>query len=271
MSLLIRGRKETNIYREGKKIYGDDFTLDEIESWFTDEENGYAEIVPDGDKENYSQYENVTNYMLYRYLKGKALNVLSYGGGYGTEVLPIIERISKLTVLEPGEKFQTNEIAGKKVHYVKPTISGEMVFEDNSFDCITCLDVLHHVPNVSYILTEFFRVVKPGGVVLIREPITSMRVFDSIGRKGATKRERGIPLLPFRDAIKEAGFRIQRETLYGFGPLFKLKQLMGGEYSNLYIRADILLSKLFRWNYSYDNKNLWKKFRPTQVAYVIKR
>lgn len=263
-------------HRAGKLIYGDDFSLREIESWFADEAEGYAEIVPEGHGDFY-EYECVTEMTLYRWLRKTGqqnLRLLSYGGGYGTELLPILDLVSDITVLEPSEKFKTDQIGGKPCRYVKPAPSGKMAFEDNSFDCILCLGVLHHVPNVSYILREFFRVLRENGILMIREPITSMHVFDGIYRPGATKRERGLPLGPFRQAIRDAGLKIHKETLYGFGPLSAVKRRIGWRDRTWIIRLDIALSKMFQWNYSYDsgsNLMIWKKFRPTNVAFFIRK
>lgn len=196
------------------------------------------------------------------------------GGGYGTELLPILDLVSDITILEPGEKFQTDQIGGRSCRYVKPAPSGKMIFEDESFDCILCLGVLHHVPNVSYILQEFSRVLRADGVVMIREPITSMHIFDGIPRPSLTKRERGLPLVPFRQAIRDAGLTIRKETLYGFGPLTFVKGRMGWRDTAWSIRLDIALSKMFLWNYSYDsgpNRKIWKKFRPTYAAFFIEK
>lgn len=264
-------------FRNGTVIYGDDFTQAEIDEWFADEAEGCAEIVPEEHRKNFNEYEAITEATLYHYfrrLERKNWNVLVYGGGYGTEILPILDLVSDITVLEPGEKFQANQIGGKPCRYIKPTSSGKMIFEDESFDCIICLGVLHHVPNVSYILREFFRVLRKDGVVMIREPITSMHAFDGILRPRMTKRERGLLLAPFRKAIQDAGLTIQRETLYGFGPLGFIRGRMGLADTAWSIRLDIALSKMFLWNYSYDsgpNKMLWKKFRPTTAAFFIEK
>lgn len=44
-------------------------------------------------------------------------------------------------------------------------------YADNSFDLITCLMVLHHIPenNISILLSEINRVMKPNGVLILRE------------------------------------------------------------------------------------------------------
>lgn len=45
-------------------------------------------------------------------------------------------------------------------------------FTDNIFDIVVCLDVLYHrwVEDYRKALSEFYRVLKPGGILLIREP-----------------------------------------------------------------------------------------------------
>lgn len=259
----------------GTEIYGDDFSQTEINEWFADEAEGYAEIVPEEHKENFDEYGLITEMTLYRWLRKtgrRNWKILSYGGGYGTELLPILDIVSDITVLEPGEKFQTDSIGGKPCRYIKPAPSGKMVFEDESFDCIVCLGVLHHVPNVSYILREFSRVLRKDGVALIREPITSMHAFEGIPRPGMTKRERGLPLVPFRQAIRDAGLTTQKETLYEFGPLTFAKGRMGWRDTAWLIRLDIAMSKIFQWNYSYEsgaNKQFFKKFRPSSAAFFV--
>jgi SAM-dependent methyltransferase len=44
-------------------------------------------------------------------------------------------------------------------------------YSDNSFDLITCLMVLHHIPknNLNFLLQEINRVMKPGGILILRE------------------------------------------------------------------------------------------------------
>ena len=42
--------------------------------------------------------------------------------------------------------------------------------EDESVDRIVCFDTFHHIPNQGEVLREFFRVLKPGGIVGFSEP-----------------------------------------------------------------------------------------------------
>merc|ERR1711964_731458 len=42
-------------------------------------------------------------------------------------------------------------------------------FEDSSQDIVTCLQVLHHVRDRGKMLDEILRILKPGGVLILRE------------------------------------------------------------------------------------------------------
>ena len=55
----------------------------------------------------------------------------------------------------------------------KPEIyweDGKIPLEDNSIDSAIATEVLEHVPNVTDVLTEVFRVLKPGGVFIFTVP-----------------------------------------------------------------------------------------------------
>ena len=156
--------------------------------------------------------------------------------------------------------------------YMKANISGHIDLPDNTVDLITCLGVLHHIPNVSYIICEMGRVLKYGGYALIREPIVSMGDWNK-PRPGLTKRERGIPLPLFREFISKANLTIFSERLTTFGPLLSIcRRLRVHAYdSALITRLDFLLARLFTFNYSYHSESFVGRLRPTAVYYVLKK
>lgn len=45
----------------------------------------------------------------------------------------------------------------------------KLPFDDNSITLVTCLMTLHHVKNIEYLLNEIFRILKPNGILIIRE------------------------------------------------------------------------------------------------------
>ena len=184
---------------KGEIIYGDNFDVDEIKNWFEMEEEGYSSLetieLEDLNKNIY-HYHQLNKSYGFNYIDSikSFQNVLGIGSATGIEFEPIIEKIEKLYILEPSDVLRENKIKTLDIHYEKPTINGEINFENNKFDLITSFGVLHHIPNVSFVMSEIYRVLNNGGVFLFREPIVSMGDWRE-NRPGLTKNERGRSIL----------------------------------------------------------------------------
>jgi 2-polyprenyl-3-methyl-5-hydroxy-6-metoxy-1,4-benzoquinol methylase len=50
--------------------------------------------------------------------------------------------------------------------------TGQLPFPDSSFDAITCIDAINHLPNRPLVIAEWARLLKPGGRLLFTDPIT---------------------------------------------------------------------------------------------------
>ena len=262
----------------GAELYGDDFSADEIAEWFEDEREGYFNLyhldapVDAQPSEPYT-YEALAHRHGFRWLPRREYqHALGIGSANGAELTPVLERSARVTVLEPSDGFSVPEILGKPVNYIKPNASGLMPFASETFDLIICFSTLHHVPNVSTVIQEMFRVLKPGGHVLLREPTHSMGDWRQ-GRRGLTQRERGIPLTIFRSIVKDAGFQIVKETRCMFSIMSRLQRLLGRPVwtVNWVVRWDEWICKLPVWPQRYHATWAWQKIRPTGVAYVLKR
>jgi SAM-dependent methyltransferase len=257
-------------YLKGDMLYGDDFTPEQIEKWFADEKEAYAQLLIEGNTYDY-YLVNFLNAFHYLPKNVQFDHALGFGAAEGDEFIPLIHRINQITIVDPSDHFARNDIEGKSINRVKPQIEGKLQFENDSFDLITCFGVLHHIPNVSILLSEFRRVLKPGGILLIREPIVSMGDWR-FPRKYLTSRERGLPLPWFRTAIKKVHLQITKEIVCEF----RLLQFLPNYYkyftkSGLFIKLDRFLGRLFLWNYSYHPKNAFGKIRPMAVYYVLKK
>jgi SAM-dependent methyltransferase len=266
-------RSDIDTCLRGAKLYGDDFSPDEIAMWFEGEREGYAEIwAKDRIRYRY-EFHALNRARAFRYLPNKRLShVLSIGGAYGDELLPIIGRVSRVTILEPSEAFPSTELNGVPIEYVKPSPSGSMPFPDRTFDLVTCFGCLHHIPNVTKVVGELFRCLVPGGIAFIREPIVSMGDWRQ-ERRGLTKQERGIPLGIFRRILRDAGFIVRREHLCVF-PLIPRLRFLFGEHvynSSIAVLLDDVLSRCFRWNDTYHPTRFIEKLRPSTAMYVIEK
>ena len=265
-------------YLKGEKLWGDDFSFEQIKSWLDDESHGFDEL--DGEAEKISdEYEFHPLNRFYGFSKlpkdAKFPEVLGLGSAWGYEFEPYIHKygIKHITIIEPSDKLARNSIEQIIPTYVKPNVDGKIEKPDNTFDLITCFGVLHHIPNVSFILSELLRVLKPGGFLLIREPINSMGDWTK-ERKGLTKRERGIPPPVFEKVFAEnKGFIMSKKYLLtGTFALqrilnkFSKKQLIN---SILYLYFDQIASQLTAWNYHYHPQNRWQRLGPQNVFYVV--
>ena len=60
--------------------------------------------------------------------------------------------------------------------FVLSDLNSKLPFEENTFDCITCIDGIAHVENIPHTLREFNRVLKNDALILISTPnISSLR------------------------------------------------------------------------------------------------
>lgn len=258
------------------EIFGDDFNIQQIESWFREEAEAYADL---GAK-NLSSYKYKYHYLnkLYGYntiSKNNRLNhVLGFGSAYGNELLPILNQVDKITIIDPSDTFiGKNLLSGVTCNWIKPVPCGDLPFVNNTFDLITCFGVLHHIPNVTHVLSEFSRCIKPGGYIMVREPIVSMGDWRN-KRVGLTVHERGIPLSGLYKSINTAQLDIIKINIFGFGPFLSLlsKLNINPYNSSILTHVDRFLSKIFKNGYIYHAGTLKERFRPCHAfVLMIKR
>ena len=260
-------------YFRGERLYGDDFDSAAIEGWYTDEEDGYSGLVAARTSSYSYVYHALNRYHGYsRLAAGPIEHALSFGGAYGDELVPVCKQIARITILEPSGVFKVSELCGRPVTYVKAVPDGSIPFPDSTFDLITCFGVLHHIPNVSFVIGELQRVLRSDGTLLLREPINSMGDWRR-PRAGLTRHERGIPLELLGDMFACAGLHVRYESVFGFRPVPILAQRFGikSYNSSIMTRLDAALAHLFRWNYRYHAISSWQKLRPTSAFFVLEK
>ena len=261
------------VYLEGKLLYGDDFCESEIAEWYDDEREGYAELGAKNRASYKYVYHALNTYHGFRHLPEDSwLDVLGFGSAYGDELVPIINRVRNITIVDPSDSFVSESINGIPVRYIKPSPHGRLAVGDQAFDLITCFGVLHHIPNVSFVVNELARTLKPEGYMLIREPIVSMGDWRS-PRRGLTKRERGIPLHILKNIVLSSGLSIVHQSLFAFPLTHRMfRPLRADVYnSSIATRIDAYLSQSFAWNINYHPGNVFQRFRPTAMFLVLRK
>ncbi len=211
----------------GEQLYGDGFTPEQIRQWFRDEENAHFQLGP-GDRSSYKyRYHALNKRHGYRLLPERRFErALAFGGGYGEELLPVLDKVGSLVIVESAEKYFNNAVLnGVPISCVKPVPEGSLSFPDETFDLITCFGVLHHIPNVSAVLGEIGRVLAPGGYFLFREPVYSMGDWRH-PRHGLTPHERGIPAHLLEQYLRSAGMEVVCLRKCMFALTWKLEWLL---------------------------------------------
>ena len=260
-------------YLSGSALYGDDFDAAAIERWFSEESEGYASLGA-ADRTNYRYvYHALNKFHGYSHLPEKPFrHVLGLGSAWGEELLPLVGRAGRATIIDPSLSFADARIDGIPVEYRRPNVNGQIALEDETVDLAVSFGVLHHIPNVSTVIREMQRVLKPAGHVLLREPTHSMGDWRQ-PRRGLTKNERGIPLEVFRSILRDSGLTVLRETRCMFSLTPRLERLIGRPVWTVpwVVKADAWLCRFPWWSGRYHAESVWQKLRPIGVAYVLEK
>ncbi len=265
--------EDYNAYFKGETLYGDDFSPAQAAEWYSDEREGYAGLAARGGGSYRYIYHALNNFHGFSRLPSRRFpEVMGFGSAYGEEFLPVISQVEKITVVDPSDSFLRKEIHGVPSEYLKPGSGGALPLAGEKFDLITCLGVLHHIPKVSYAVSELFRVLRPGGYMVLREPVISLGDWRR-RRPGLTLRERGIPLGILEEILISAGFLVESRSLCGFPLTPRLFRLLRPDFYNSFtaVRTDALLAAAFAFNYRYHARGVLGKIRPTAAFFVLKK
>lgn len=274
---MIRKKiKEDNDFKKffsGKELYGDDFTLEQIKQWFKEEEEAYANIYGEKINSDNFDYSIFDKTFFFSKIPDKEYSkVLGLGASWGYEFLPIIHKIKDLFIIESSEQTKSHKLGNIKPKYFKPNMSGKINDIDNTYDLITAFSVLHHIPNVSFVVAELYRVLNSGGYLLIREPINSMEDWRN-HRIGLTKNERGIPKDYLHNMISLLSCEIVSISYHYFMYSYLNRKFSNARFlkSKTYLMIDKILSKIFLFNYHYHPQKKIERIAPMYVSYIIKK
>lgn len=100
--------------------------------------------------------------------------ILDVGSGWGGICIELYHAGGLVTGIEPDkEELQISklldQIEGAGVDFIHG-YGENLPFADNSFDIIICNSVIEHVTDVSMVISEIMRVLKPGGAIYLSIP-----------------------------------------------------------------------------------------------------
>ena len=271
--------------KAGIDLFGDNLTTSELEKWYREESEAFfsqnatsANVDP---WYAYMRYVNrIYGFSYVRKLLTSNPDILSIGPADGTELddLKLFFEDPQIFALEASENFQS--ILSKKdlnISIVKPSFTGDIKLEDNSISLALALSVLHHIPNVAYVLNEINRTLRPNGIVLVREPCSAMGIWGS--DRGCTPNERGISKAYLLSKAKSLGWTLLRKPLpIHFEPMNKVLHKSNlyrsfspfKNYSVLFI-IDLLVSRVFSKNDHYWRQTILSKFGPSSYFYIFSK
>lgn len=127
--------------------------------------------------------------------------------GQGGRVVGIEPEPAKV---EAARALVGGEAAGERLEF-QPGDGTAIPLPDRSVDWVWCGDVLHHIVDTEKALRECFRVVRPGGRVIVKES----QVFSAMFLPGHPELERRIQLAEIRRTVDEGAgrsFQERRQT-----------------------------------------------------------
>jgi SAM-dependent methyltransferase len=264
-------------YFSGAELYGDDFDAAQIAGWFADEEHGYADLQGVDPRGPAPQQRPAYGYAALNVHHGYSAlprslrfrHALGFGSNLGDELLPVLDRVERITLLDASDRYVVSDLQGVPVRYLLADPAGAIAIESGSVDLITCFGVLHHIPNVSAVVRELARVLAPGGWLLLREPTTTMGDWRR-PRRGLTLRERGIPRALLVSMVERSGLRVRRARDCLFPPWVRLCGALGvGTFGSAAATAmDSLLASASAWNYAYHRSSVLARFAPASLFVV---
>lgn len=260
----------------GAKLYGNDFTGERLAEWVAAESDGYYELATSDFAESLA--EDGHEYAALNRADGARLRDRSYpvalvlGCADGSDVQAMGVEIGRVIAIEPAKGWWTDKLGKIPAEFRMPTVDGTIDLADASVDLVVAFGVLHHIANVEFVVGELGRVLKPGGVLAVREPISSMGNF-TVPRRGLTRHERGIPVALLRRFISSAGLQITRQT-YRMAPGLPDLGYRLGKRSYTYtwlVAADQLISRFLAFNDRYWRDKVWKKVAPRAVSITAQK
>lgn len=269
----------SNEIKNGAKLFGDDLAAEGLEIWFAQEKEAFYE-----DNDGNSEIDHWYTYMRYinerlgfsqvRNVGSGSILVIGPGSGIEVDNFLSVNKNWKVSFLEASDNFK-KELKARFSNSVvlDPEISGKINMHSNSVDLICAFSVLHHIPNVSYVMGELSRVLKPGGKVLVREPCSSMGDWGYV--RSATPNERGIPKRLLCEIGAKHGLKIANSPVpIAFAPL---NTFMGTFLKKIKLPVqlvyvvDRMISKLLCLNDHYWRDSFRKKMGPSAYFYVFKK
>lgn len=136
---------------------------------FTHLERGSKEFYDEVERFRYETQPFMEKVMEFKNFKGK--NLLEIGCGLGTDLLQFARGGANVTGVDLTPA--SIELVKRRFNLYELKLTARVAdaenlpFGDNTFDIVYSFGVLHHTPNTQKAIDEVYRVLKPGGKIII--------------------------------------------------------------------------------------------------------
>lgn len=112
----------------------------------------------------------IINSLLGKYLDKKENKILDVGCGTGG-MFKILSNYGRVWGVDKSNEALSYARCRRRAEQIIQAEADNLPFSDRFFDVITCFDVLYHqwIKDDAAVLQELYRVLKPGGILIIRE------------------------------------------------------------------------------------------------------
>ena len=163
------------------------------------------------------------------YLSGRTIE---FGAGIGNISVRLTEHVAHLDLVEPSANLAVplaERFAGDKnvAVFSQPLEARLPEIADQTYDCVVLVNVLEHIEDDAAALAGFWRILKPGGHLLLFVPAMKFLYSDLDAAVGHFRRYQR-PQLDER--VAQAGFNIVRSRYFdiiGVAPWWLLNTVMG--------------------------------------------
>jgi 2-polyprenyl-3-methyl-5-hydroxy-6-metoxy-1,4-benzoquinol methylase len=111
----------------------------------------------------YAMIERVT---LAHNLRGK---ILDYGAGVGHLTRRLLE-LGRFDTVAAADIMAAPSDLTSTVEWIEQDLNEPLANHENTFDVVVAAEVIEHLENPRFMVREVFRVLRPGGVVLVTTP-----------------------------------------------------------------------------------------------------
>lgn len=168
---------------------------------------GATKTLPESIKDHFDRYEFAKKYLKPDFIVLDA----ACGTGYGSEILAnSVKKVVSLEISDHALDWGRSHHQKSNIEFKKADLNEPIDLPDNYFDAIISFETLEHVGNQKNLLSEFKRVLKPGGILIISSPDREI-----ITEKGGTNNEFHINELSKKEFIALMRDYLKTEEIFG--------------------------------------------------------